>query len=363
MCLETSFSTASVGRPSRSSAVLKSLRKATLRGGTGLSKRPSRDLTCTSPSVPDGRFVVVSRQLLVFIGRHHGVAVNGRCPPRPWREGGVPARAGRSERSGRTRVAVYRGLGRCEHLPPRTLVAGLASPLPTRGRLARATVLGDVAEEAVFNLVPLGGARRKVRHTDGEPSSIGEPLQFDLPEPRAVAVAAATVSRDEQAGRFSVSPFLPMFRHQRAMGSTANSGRVVVHPDADPRGVEANVVDPVRDGLPKVLVEEVMDTHWNRVSFGLPLAPSVLEITWACPRSERPAGQSRSRRHPEFVQASRLGTPTTVTHATSATRPTRLYPTRLLNDEQRARTVPLACFRGSATRGSEAWDDLRSATI
>src|SRR5205085_8103048 len=49
-------------------------------------------------------------------------------------------------------------------------------------------VFGDVAKESVLDLVPLGRARRKVRHADGKAATIGEPLQFHLPQagPRTI---------------------------------------------------------------------------------------------------------------------------------------------------------------------------------
>jgi hypothetical protein len=58
-------------------------------------------------------------------------------------------------------------------------------------------VLGDVAEESVFDLVPLGCARRKVRNPDREPGSISETLELDLPQTTAGPVAPAAISRDE----------------------------------------------------------------------------------------------------------------------------------------------------------------------
>src|SRR5438552_2528927 len=62
-------------------------------------------------------------------------------------------------------------------------------------------VLRDVAEEAVLDLVPLRGARRKVRHADGQATAVREALQLHFPRPRARAVAAAGIRRDEEGGR------------------------------------------------------------------------------------------------------------------------------------------------------------------
>ena len=48
---------------------------------------------------------------------------------------------------------------------------------------------GDVAAHAVLDLVPLARARRQVADAHAEAALVGEALQFELPEPRAGAVA------------------------------------------------------------------------------------------------------------------------------------------------------------------------------
>ena len=64
---------------------------------------------------------------------------------------------------------------------------GLASP-----------VLGNVAEHAVLDLVPLAGPRREVAHMDGQLQAQGQLLQRDLPQAAPAGVAAATVGSDQQ---------------------------------------------------------------------------------------------------------------------------------------------------------------------
>jgi hypothetical protein len=46
----------------------------------------------------------------------------------------------------------------------------------------------------VFDLVPHGRARRKVRNSDRESGSIGEALEFNLPQARAGPVASTMFS-------------------------------------------------------------------------------------------------------------------------------------------------------------------------
>src|SRR5579883_1779759 len=59
-------------------------------------------------------------------------------------------------------------------------------------------VLGDVAEQAVLDLVPLAGARRKVGDHDSHVELVGPLLQLPFPRAGAVAVAPTGVRSDEQ---------------------------------------------------------------------------------------------------------------------------------------------------------------------
>ena len=52
----------------------------------------------------------------------------------------------------------------------------------------------------------------------------------------------------------------------------------MVHADADPAQVGAHVVDPVRNGLAELGVDEVVDPHLWRLSLGMPLPSGVLEV-------------------------------------------------------------------------------------
>src|SRR5216684_2559332 len=59
-------------------------------------------------------------------------------------------------------------------------------------------VLGDEREEAMLDLVPFRGAGRQMADDQGEADLVGELLQLGLPQPAAVAVAAAAVGRDDE---------------------------------------------------------------------------------------------------------------------------------------------------------------------
>ena len=51
------------------------------------------------------------------------------------------------------------------------------------GERFAAPVHADVGEQAMFNFIPLAGARRQVANRDRDPGLLGQPLQFDLPQP------------------------------------------------------------------------------------------------------------------------------------------------------------------------------------
>ena len=64
--------------------------------------------------------------------------------------------------------------------------------------------IGDVREEAMFDLVPLAGARREVADDDRQPGAGGEALKFPLPQAGPGAVAAARIGRDDERARAGI---------------------------------------------------------------------------------------------------------------------------------------------------------------
>ena len=129
---------------------------------------------------------------------------------------------------------------------------------------------------------------------------VGEPLQLDLPQSRAVAVGAAAVGGDRQPGSVRValgSEVLPpgADRVDRELGG------VVVDADVDIPLVELEVVDAVGDRLAELLVLEVVDAHELWLALQMPLAPAVLEVAdqlllLAIDRNHGPAGNDRRLR-------------------------------------------------------------------
>ena len=77
---------------------------------------------------------------------------------------------------------------------------------PKACQRSRSPVFGNVAEDAVLDLVPLAGPRREVADGDRKSSLACKPLKLALPKAYAIAVAAAAVSRNEKLGRRRVPP-------------------------------------------------------------------------------------------------------------------------------------------------------------
>src|SRR3954469_3013072 len=62
------------------------------------------------------------------------------------------------------------------------------------------SILRDVTEEPVFDLVPLRGARRVVAYRDAQPGGVGQRLEFALPQSHTGAMGAAAIGGDQQPG-------------------------------------------------------------------------------------------------------------------------------------------------------------------
>ena len=65
-------------------------------------------------------------------------------------------------------------------------------------------ILGNEAEHAVLDLIPLARARRKVRDMEGQVEIIGQPLEFGFPQSHPAAVTASPISRDIELRGFFV---------------------------------------------------------------------------------------------------------------------------------------------------------------
>src|SRR6266576_5230044 len=89
--------------------------------------------------------------------------------------------------------------------------------------------LGDVAEQAMLDLVPLRRARRIVMDVEHEARLVSELLQLELPQPDARSIRAAAIGRDCQFAGFRVA-FAPHRVEPAADGSDGELSRVACDP-------------------------------------------------------------------------------------------------------------------------------------
>src|SRR6516165_1937750 len=141
-----------------------------------------------------------------------------------------------------------------------------------------APVLGDVAEHAVLDLVPLTRPGRKVTHLDRQLQAIGKILQSHFPEAASAAVAASPIGSDQQISRVRIA-LAPHFLPPSVNRLRGKLSGVVVNAHADPALVVRYIVDPVRNSLPEGLVHEVVDAYLVGLPLWHPFAASVLEVT------------------------------------------------------------------------------------
>jgi len=139
-------------------------------------------------------------------------------------------------------------------------------------RLA-APVLADRRKQPMFDLVPLTGARGQVADLQDQPRLVSQALQFPLPQPTLVAIAAPAVSTDQQPRGLWVGalthavPPAPDSLHRKG-------GGVMVFAHIDAAGVGAEIVDPIGDGL---AIGKVMQVHRLGLAPRSPFLAGVLE--------------------------------------------------------------------------------------
>jgi len=81
---------------------------------------------------------------------------------------------------------------------------------------------GDKGKESVLDLVPLGGAGKKMADRDGQIGLVGQFLQLDFPQPEPITIATSVIGGNEQAPEGGICLF-SIYCHQRRRVATANS--------------------------------------------------------------------------------------------------------------------------------------------
>jgi hypothetical protein len=112
------------------------------------------------------------------------------------------------------------------------------------GQRLAAPVHRDLAEQPVFDLVPLGGAWREVADGDRQPGLGCQFDQFTFPQPQSVAVGTAAVGGDQQP-----------------VGSGVGGA-------ADPFPSAADLVPPAADRLDRERAGVVIGSHRHPAGVG-----------------------------------------------------------------------------------------------
>src|SRR5919109_755452 len=118
-------------------------------------------------------------------------------------------------------------------------------------------ILSDVAEQSMFDLVPLTCPWRQVANVNLEPRLIGQLLQLEFPDRRSVTVAATRVGGDKEFTRIRIGS---LTHHPPPLPNRLYSkfGCVMITPNADPCFVSSHVVDPVGNSLALRIVWKVV---------------------------------------------------------------------------------------------------------
>ena len=182
------------------------------------------------------------------------------------------------------------------------------------GQRPAAPVAGDLREQPVLDLIPLGGARRVMAYGDLQPGLGGQPGQLHLPGPGPGGVRAAGIGADQQPPRTGVAG-RPAGPPPAAQRRHCKRGGVVVGAHRDPPGVGVQVVDAVRDRLADRVGGEVVHVNPLRAALRPPLGAAVGEVAdllllLGVDRDDRLAGVQELARLPRDV--AELGVPVRV---------------------------------------------------
>ena len=130
----------------------------------------------------------------------------------------------------------------------------------------RPPVGSDMAEHAVFNLVPFARPRGIVRDPYPEPCLIGELLQLELEKAAAAGIAPTAIGCEVEQLDFGYPAVL---RSSTSGGSFAQrTPPFVVDTYRDKTLVLRDVVDALGNSFAELFVEEVMDLHLTGVPLG-----------------------------------------------------------------------------------------------
>ena len=139
-------------------------------------------------------------------------------------------------------------------------------------------VARDVAEQTMFDLVPLASAGRIVAQLDLQTCFICELLQGPSPESSSRAVAAPAVGRNQQ----SLGRRVPLLSHPLPPPINRRNGKlggIVTDTDRNARFVQSNVVNAVRNRLAEFPIWKVVGCDFRELALWTVSLPSVFHVS------------------------------------------------------------------------------------
>src|SRR5205809_3565462 len=132
----------------------------------------------------------------------------------------------------------------------------------------------DEGKQAVLDLVPFAGPRRKMAHPQGKTRFVGKFLQFQLPQAQPPPVAAPAIGRNQNPRSLGIESF-PFLTPPASDGGHGEGSGVMIGPDVDKPEVTPDIVNTVGIGPRYSGCGKVMPTNLPRLSGGKPLLASI----------------------------------------------------------------------------------------
>src|SRR5580658_524337 len=126
----------------------------------------------------------------------------------------------------------------------------------------------------MLNLVPLTCSWRIMTNRYVQSRLIRPPLQFQFPQPKAVAITAPAISTNQHLLHLGIKG-MAHFSPPTTNTLHGKTRRVMGTAHGHPPQIVLLIVDTTRDRLGSVRVEEIMHVHLNRLAFRLPFLPGI----------------------------------------------------------------------------------------
>src|SRR5436305_7351279 len=139
-------------------------------------------------------------------------------------------------------------------------------------------IRGDKGKEAVLDLVPLAGARRKMTHGQDQAGFISEFLQFQFPQAQPPAITPSPIGCNEDRGRLRIEPS-PFLTPPATDGGHGKRPRIMIGSDIDKSAVPPDIINAIRIGPRHFGTGKIVPLYLLRLFRWKPLLASIVVIT------------------------------------------------------------------------------------